>query len=111
MKQSTIIILTAAGVLLITLFAVRLSADALGMAVGLVFGVLAGVPTALLVLGTDRRYRPDDDCDDCDARPPQSSQIQQAQPPVIVVMPAQMQQALYRQPAYIVRCDSEEWEQ
>ncbi|NJN81633.1 MAG: hypothetical protein HC802_04650 [Caldilineaceae bacterium] len=33
----------------------RLSADALGMGVGLVFGVLAGVPTALLVMASGRR--------------------------------------------------------
>ena len=32
----------------------RLSADAVGMAVGMVFGVLAGVPTALLVLAGGR---------------------------------------------------------
>jgi hypothetical protein len=41
----------------------RLSTDAVGMAVGLVFGVLAGVPAALLVLATDRRRRDDDDYD------------------------------------------------
>lgn len=33
----------------------QLSADALGMAIGVVFGVLAGIPTALLVLATGRR--------------------------------------------------------
>lgn len=32
-----------------------LSSDALGMAVGLVFGMLAGIPTALLVLATGKR--------------------------------------------------------
>lgn len=32
-----------------------LSSDALSMAVGILFGVLAGVPTALLVLASDRR--------------------------------------------------------
>ena len=39
----------------------RLSTDAVGMGVGLVFGVLAGIPTALLVLATDRRPSVDDD--------------------------------------------------
>lgn len=42
----------------------RLSTDAVGMGVGLVFGVLAGVPAALLVLATGRRQRDDDD-DSC----------------------------------------------
>ncbi len=41
-----------------------LSSDALGMAVGVVFGVLAGIPSALLVLATSRRQnRADDDAD------------------------------------------------
>jgi hypothetical protein len=69
------------------LFATRLSADALGMAVGLVFGVLAGVPTALLVLAANRR-RSDDD-DEQEAPPRQSMTYGQRafpyQPPVIVV--------------------------
>ncbi len=41
-----------------------LSSDALGMAVGVVFGVLAGVPSALLVLASSRRQERDDDDDD-----------------------------------------------
>ena len=41
-----------------------LSIDALAMAVGVVFGVLAGVPTALLVLASSRRQGRDDDDDD-----------------------------------------------
>lgn len=44
----------------------RLSSDALGMAVGLLFGVLAGIPTALLVLASGRQRRPYDAADaDC----------------------------------------------
>lgn len=62
MRPATIYILSAAGALLIALFAVRLSADALGMAVGMVFGVLSGVPTALLVMAANQR-RPDDDAE------------------------------------------------
>ena len=44
----------------------RLSSDALGMAVGVVFGVLAGIPSALLVLASQRHHprRPYDDDDD-----------------------------------------------
>lgn len=37
------------------LLASRLSSDALGMAIGLVFGVLSGVPTALLVMAAGRQ--------------------------------------------------------
>lgn len=33
----------------------RLSADAIGLGVGVVFGVLAGIPTALLLLASQRR--------------------------------------------------------
>ena len=50
MKQLAVLTLLVICGVMAWLFASRLSADALGMAVGLVFGVLAGVPTALLVL-------------------------------------------------------------
>jgi hypothetical protein len=43
----------------------KLSADAIGMALGMTLGVLAGVPTAALVLLARRR----DDTDDNDYRP------------------------------------------
>ena len=63
-----------------------LSSDALGMAVGVVFGVLAGIPSALLVLATSSRRRERDDGDDYRReaaryleRPPYY------QPPVIVL--------------------------
>jgi hypothetical protein len=46
----------------------RLSADAVGMAVGLMFGLLAGLPTLLLLLATNRR-RPVRGGDDCDYDP------------------------------------------
>lgn len=56
----------------------KLSSDALGMAVGLLFGLLASIPAALLVLATSRRARR--------ARPGgQVPAPQQPQPPVIVV--------------------------
>lgn len=38
-----------------------LSSDALGMAVGILFGMSAGIPAALLVLVSGRREDPDDD--------------------------------------------------
>jgi hypothetical protein len=42
----------------------RLSADAIGMALGLGFGVLAGLPAALLVLVASRRRAPWEEDDD-----------------------------------------------
>ena len=36
-----------------------ISSDALGLAIGVVFGVLAGLPTALLVLASNRRRESD----------------------------------------------------
>lgn len=36
-----------------------ISSDALGLAIGVVFGVLAGLPTALLVLASNRRREPE----------------------------------------------------
>ena len=57
MKQLAVVTALMIAGVLAWLFASRLSADALGMAVGLLFGVLAGVPTALLVLASSRRRR------------------------------------------------------
>lgn len=39
----------------------RLSSDAIGMALGVMFGVLAALPAALLVLASQRRSRADED--------------------------------------------------
>jgi hypothetical protein len=90
MKQLAVLALLIIGGLLAWLFASRLSADALGMAVGLVFGVLAGVPAALLVLAANRRRTPDydDDGEEEEARrygAPHAAHAMPFQPPVIVV--------------------------
>ncbi len=61
MKQLAVVTALMIAGVLTWLFASRLSADALGMAVGLLFGVLAGIPTALLVLASNRRRRREDD--------------------------------------------------
>lgn len=66
----------------------RLSSDALGMAIGVMFGVLAGIPAALLVLATSRRRDRDDEYDaDRHALPPPYGQVPpySYQPPVIVL--------------------------
>ena len=67
MKQIAVVLALLIAGVLAWLFASRLSADALGMAVGLLFGVLAGVPTALLVLASGRRRQHDDDEEDDEA--------------------------------------------
>ena len=58
----------------------KLSADAIGMGVGVMFGVMAGIPTALLLLASNRRNAARADYD---APPP--PRYQQQQPPVIVL--------------------------
>jgi hypothetical protein len=76
-----------------------LSSDALGMAVGVVFGVLAGIPTALLVLATNSRHRAQEE-EELYERYERRQQRQDRQlpaypyqPPVIVVAGAQAPQA------------------
>ena len=56
----------------------KLSADAIGMGVGVMFGVMAGIPTALLLLASQRRRDAQSSHDDPPTRYPQ-------QPPVIVL--------------------------
>jgi hypothetical protein len=61
-KQIAVVLMLIFAGLLAWLFASRLSADALGMAVGLVFGMAAGIPAALLVMAASRsRPRNDDE--------------------------------------------------
>lgn len=89
MKQLALLTMLVIGGVLAWLFASRLSADALGMAVGLIFGVLAGIPAALLVLAANRRHSPEEDDEDQEMAG-QYGQQRPAhafpyQPPVIVV--------------------------
>ncbi len=63
----------------------RLSSDALGMAVGFVFGVLAGIPAALLVLATSRRQNRDDDDADYREQARRYPEPLPYQPPIIVL--------------------------
>jgi hypothetical protein len=63
-------VLGLAGIVLVGVFAFvigqRLSADAVGMALGVLFGVLAGIPAALLVLASGARRRQEAEFDDDD---------------------------------------------
>jgi hypothetical protein len=76
-----------------------LSPDALSMAVGVLFGVMAGVPTALLVMAGSRRRNRDECSDESRSRQQQASSMPThgyeqmynwpapyaQQPPIIVV--------------------------
>ena len=61
----------------------RISPDAVSMAVGMLFGGLAGLPTGLLMRGGDRRREDEYDC----YKP-------QPQPPVVIVYPPAQQHKL-----------------
>lgn len=85
----------------------QLSSDALGMAVGLLFGIMAGVPTALMVMAANRR-REQEQVEAVERRR-QTSQAQSpayyggygpgyAQPPVIVLAGAGGQPQGYADP-------------
>lgn len=68
----------------------RLSSDALGMAVGLAFGIMAGIPAAALVMVAARHN--DDMDDDYDSRrqqPERQLPDYSFQPPVIVIASGQ----------------------
>ena len=60
MKRLVVLVGLALLALLIWRIGSRLSPDAVGLAIGVVFGVLAGLPTAVLVLASNRRRRGDE---------------------------------------------------
>lgn len=97
-----------------------LSSDALGMAVGVVFGVLAGIPAALLVLATSSRRRREEEADERAERYERYGGRQDRQlpaypyqPPVIVVAggaPAQQPQPPMGGAPYYVPSQAAQWE-
>jgi hypothetical protein len=84
--MKTALLIAVPGAALFTALAWRiselLSPDAIGMAIGLGFGVLAGVPTAALVLLARRRDDEDGPGDYIDVQP-----THQAQPPTCEYAP------------------------
>lgn len=91
MKQITLVGILALVALVGWRVGGQLSSDAISMAVGIMFGVLAGVPTALLVLASSRRRDAERESPDRES-PWQGGQRSQygyggyfPQPPVIVV--------------------------
>lgn len=100
MKQVVVLACVVIVGLFAWLFVDRLSADALGMAVGLVFGLLAGIPMALLVLATQRTQpRRDDDDGDYERYQPRQAQPQRR----ILAERTTVTERLYDQPAAQVR--------
>lgn len=103
MKQLIVVVILIVGGVLMWQLGSRLSDDALGMAVGLLFGVLAGLPPALLVLAANRRPRYDDDEEMYERyrrlAPPQPQQPFPYQPPVIVLAGVQMPRQTQYPPA------------
>ena len=63
----------------------RLSSDAIGMALGVMFGVVAALPAALLVLASQRRARMDEEPTTSRERGSSYAFSGPPQPPVIIV--------------------------
>ncbi len=83
----------------------RLSSDALGMAIGVLFGIVAGIPTALLLLASSRRRSEAEDSprSNPQGRFPQNGYGYPAfpqQPPVIVLAGNGAQGHMPMQPGY-----------
>lgn len=83
MKRTVLILLAVFVGVFAWRVAERLSPDAIGMAVGMAFGVLAAVPTALLVMAAGRRREAEEVERRPDPRFP--GQAGGYQPPVIVL--------------------------
>lgn len=83
MKQTIVFVVTVVGSIAVWRLGSRLSADAVGLALGVVLGVLASIPASLLILASSRRREARGD----DARwvePPQE-RLPLYQPPVIIL--------------------------
>jgi hypothetical protein len=63
----------------------RLSPDALGLAIGVLLGILAGLPVALLLLAANRRRDPEEEDYGYADRRQRQLDMQPAQPPVIIL--------------------------
>ena len=92
MKRFVVLSIAVFGGIMVWSIGNRLSADAVGMAVGVLFGIIAGLPVALLLLAAGRRRDADADYG---RRPGRGMAAMQngpypQQPPVIVLAGAPM---------------------
>lgn len=85
MKRLVLLVAVVMAAILIWRVGSRLSPDAVGLATGVVFGVLAGLPTAILILASNRNRRGGESSrrQDVDGAYPYGGYPQQ--PPVIVL--------------------------
>lgn len=61
MKRVVLLVLVVLGCVVVWRLGSRLSADAVGMAIGILLGMLASIPTSLLILANSRRREDHDD--------------------------------------------------
>jgi hypothetical protein len=84
MKQVVMFVMIVVGSVAVWRLGGQLSADAVGLALGVLLGVLASIPASLLILASSRRQ--DERVDDARrAEPPQERMALYQQPPVIVL--------------------------
>jgi hypothetical protein len=98
MRKTAAILTVGALAVAIAYVGSRLSPDAIGMAVGILFGVLAGIPVALLVLFAQRRSGERQPAPSLEPDP-RARGLGGYQPPVIVLAAPSMPQ--YQQPPLI----------
>lgn len=92
LRQVVVLLAVAFLVVLGITVGTRMSSDALAVLVGVVAGVAASIPTALLLMAVTRRRE--------EERPEPMEERYRAQPPVIVVAPGSAPQSLPQYPAY-----------
>lgn len=83
MKRVVLLALVVIGCVVVWRLGGRLSADAVGMAIGILLGVLASIPTSLLILANSRQRKDHDDEQWERVAPERTQPIYQ--PPVIVL--------------------------
>jgi hypothetical protein len=88
MKKVVVVAIIAFAITLAVIIGQRMSTDAMAVVIGIACGVLASIPTSLLILAVTNRHSKQE------ARPPQRRDY----PPVVVVNPGGGQQQRYLPP-------------
>lgn len=101
MKAVMVTALAVVGGALLWQIGGKLSADAVGMAVGVLFGILAGIPTALLLVYALRRQEAtEQEVEEVQPGHPGRPPYGYGQAPVIVLAAPMQSPASYPQPGY-----------